>query len=87
MVKSLHPIWKSNHDFSTLATHLLYQALLMSVHLIVEYTDHSILYDVQEQTAIRENGYQIYQLIYLNKNFSPSVYPGYGKSRRVTGAK
>jgi len=56
----------------------------MSVHLIVEYTDHPIQYDVQEQNAIRVNGHQIYQFVYLNKNFSPSVFTGYGKSRRVT---
>jgi len=42
----------------------------MSVHLIVEYTDHLMQYDVQEQTAIRVNGHQIYQFVYLNKNFS-----------------
>jgi len=83
--ESLRPIWGSNHNFSAFGTHFIYQALFMSVHLIIEYTDHPTQYDVQERTAIRVTGYQIYQFIYLNKHFSPSVYPGYGKSRRVTG--
>ena len=64
--KSFRPVWRSNHDFSAFATHFIYQALLMSVHLTVEYTDHPVQYDIQEQTAISVNGYQIYQFIYLN---------------------